>query len=217
MDFDTIYGETENYFGAEPSGLLEKKFHLIERTAPVLDVGTGQGRNALFLARHGLAVHAIDPSRAAVEIVTAAAKEEGLPIKAEQRGFETMIRDAGPFAAVLLLGLIPCLPREKVEILGERAAMWLDAGGLLFVTAFTVSDPSYARLSGEGKPAGANSFVGQDGRIRTFLEPGEVARLFPRFETVHHFEGMGEMHRHGNGPPERHAVLEALLRKDASN
>jgi len=212
LEFDTIYRETENYFGAEPSEVLEKYHHLIDRSGQVLDLGTGQGRNALFLARRGIAVHAIDPSRTAVDIVNDTSKKEGLPIRAERSGIETLALDAGPYSAILFLGLIPCLPRDKVEILGDRAARWITGSGLLFVTAFTVLDPSFARLSSEGEEIGRNSFVGREGRSRTFLEPGELVRLFPGFETVFLFEGLGKWHSHGENPRERHAVAEAVLR-----
>ena len=50
-------------------------------------------------------------------------------------------------------------------------------------------------------------------RGRTYLEPGELAGLFPDFELVHSWEGLTPEHRHGDGPPERHGRAEAVFRR----
>lgn len=49
--------------------------------------------------------------------------------------------------------------------------------------------------------------------LRTYLEPGELTRLFPGFEIVHSREGLGPEHRHGGGPAEHHGFAEAVLRR----
>jgi tellurite methyltransferase len=48
-----------------------------------LDLGAGDGRNAVFLARNGFAVTAIDFSETAVRVITERATKEHLPIHAE--------------------------------------------------------------------------------------------------------------------------------------
>ena len=65
-DFDSIYRRSANYFGDQPDRILVDHIGLIDRRRPALDVGAGQGRNAMFLAEHGTRVDAIDPSAEAV-------------------------------------------------------------------------------------------------------------------------------------------------------
>ena len=60
--FDELYRETPDFFGSEPSRLLAQFHHLIPADGFVLDIGVGQGRNALFLARKGVSVEGIDLS-----------------------------------------------------------------------------------------------------------------------------------------------------------
>ncbi|HEV8341467.1 MAG TPA: methyltransferase domain-containing protein [Candidatus Binatia bacterium] len=49
-----------------------------------LDIATGKGRNAVFLAERGFAVDAIDISEVALQAARDTAKEKGLAIKFEQ-------------------------------------------------------------------------------------------------------------------------------------
>ena len=163
----------------------------------MLDVGAGQGRNALFLARRGLAVHAIDPSRVAVEQLRAAARAEGLAVSATATGFETFDSPAERYGAVLLFGLLQILTREKIEALEARLHAWTGPGSLLFVTSFTKDDPGY----------------GTSRVVLTHLERGELPGLFPGWSAVFFEEGWGPEHHHGDGKLHRHHLAQAVLRR----
>ena len=51
-----------------PSAFLEQMSHLLPTTGRALDLACGAGRNALFLARRGMAVDAVDISRVALAL-----------------------------------------------------------------------------------------------------------------------------------------------------
>jgi len=61
-DWDREYSSTPALFGSEPAPLLVQNAEVIDLALPVLDVGCGQGRNTLFLARRGFEIHALDRS-----------------------------------------------------------------------------------------------------------------------------------------------------------
>jgi SAM-dependent methyltransferase len=103
-----------------------------EYGSPVLDVGAGTGRVALDLARHGVAVAALD--RDAVLIAELARRADGLPVT-------TLRGDARDFDLRQRFGLI-IMPMQTVQLLGgepgrrqllERAIRHLRPGGLLAV------------------------------------------------------------------------------------
>jgi cyclopropane fatty-acyl-phospholipid synthase-like methyltransferase len=212
MRYDNVYGSHEEYFGSEPSKILAEYHHLIDSGKPVLDIGAGQGRHALFLARQGLTVEAIDPSSVGVADLARRANQENLPVETHCSDFQSFDRPAAYYSAVLLFGIIQEQPWEAIELLVTEVRAWLNREGLVFVTAFTVDDPSFERFV-EGERAGKNSYINARGVIRTFLEPNEILRLFERFRVVHHWEGLGPIHSHGENPPERHATVQAVFRK----
>jgi len=215
VDYDEAYGGTADFFGPDPDPILVRYLGRIDRGRPVLDVGTGQGRHAVYVARAGFTVDAVDPSRVAIETVRARAAEEGLPIRTHRCGFETFVPPVDAYSAALLLGLIQELRWESIRTLVERALLWSRPKALVFVTAFGTEDPSFADQAAGSKVIGKNSYLNQDGSVRTFLEPGEILRLFPACSVLHHWEGLGPEHRHGGSPPERHGRVEAIFQSPA--
>ena len=210
--YDDYYRSTPGVFGSEPNTILVEHAELIEPSATALDIGCGQGRNTLFLARRKIAVHALDPSVEAVRAVRAAAEREGLPIRTILGGFEDLEPEPERYGAILVFGVIPDLKRQLVTALVAAIERNLAPDGLLFITAFGTWDPAYERHQTEWAEDAENSFCSLDGVIRTYLEPGELVALFPGFDVIHTWEGLGPEHRHGNGPLERHGLAEAVLR-----
>ena len=211
LSYDESYSRNPAYFGPTPDSLLVDHFALIEKEEPLLDVGAGQGRNALYLAGLGYRVDALEPSAEGAAQISAAAAQTGLTIGVINQRFEDF-RPPGHYGAALIFGLIPDLTHSQVTALLKRTGQWLAPGGLAFLTGFTTEDPSYASWSSL-RQVGRTSFEDPDGRIRTFLEPGELLQLSQQFEAIVCNEGMGPEHRHGEGPIERHARFEAVLRR----
>jgi cyclopropane fatty-acyl-phospholipid synthase-like methyltransferase len=211
MSYDESYSSSPAFFGTEPDPLLADHLALIEKEEPLLDVGAGQGRNALHLARLGYHVDALEPSCEGAAQISAAAARTGLTIGVINQRFEDF-RPPGHYGAALAFGVIPDLARGQVSALLKGIGQWLAPGGLALLTGFTTDDPSFAKWSSLRR-LGRNSFEDSRGRIRTFLEPGEVLQLSRQFEAIVCNEGMGPDHRHGKGPLERHARFEAVLRR----
>lgn len=209
-DYDGTYAQAD-YFGAGPSPLLEKYAEWIPERARVLDIGAGQGRNTLPLARRGCLVTALDPSTVAIDTIRKAAAREKLSVELVPQNFMDY-EPTGVFDVVLCFGLIQILRYQECASLVTRLHQWLKPGGTLFVTAWHLDDPSFAKLVTEWERLGIRSFRSPDGeKHRLFLERGEILKLFFRWQRVHHWEGLGPAHRHGDGPEERHGDIEAVL------
>ena len=103
--YDERYAEHPDYFGIGPDELLLEHWVRIDRRRRVLDLGAGQGRHALFLARQGLSVEAVDPSRIAVECLRNRAAEEGLELTVSRSAVENFAPEPGSYGALLLFGL----------------------------------------------------------------------------------------------------------------
>lgn len=80
-DYDKLYGKTRDALG-QPTALFVDFFDRFdEPMARVLDVGCGQGRDALFIARLGHSVVGVDISPNGIRDLIAAAVKEGLAIE----------------------------------------------------------------------------------------------------------------------------------------
>lgn len=77
-DYDRYY-QTEYLFG-EPYPELLAFYSGIEQKGKLLDLGCGQGRDAIALAKLGFEVTGIDHSAVGIEQLNRIAKQEGLPL-----------------------------------------------------------------------------------------------------------------------------------------
>jgi tellurite methyltransferase len=215
MRYDEVYSKTKSYFGAEPEPLLKDHLHLLDTSHRILDIGAGQGRHTLFLAREGFEMDALDPSKVAIETVSAMAEKENLDIRTYQCRFETFEPETDFYSGILIFGLVQILSWESIDLLLEKILSWTRTGSLVFARAFTTKDQSFARTrrSREWKPSGKKSFTDERGHFRTYLKEGEILSLFGDFEVIYHWEGLGPKHRHSDGPFEQHAEVEAVFQR----
>jgi SAM-dependent methyltransferase len=211
-EFDSLYSQNPDFFGSDPHPLLTQFGNQIPTNGRVLDIGTGQGRNALPLARLGLQVTGIDTSGTSIQIVRETAERENLPVSLWQGSFMDYQPDA-PFVAIACFGLFQILPRQTIASLLYRLQEWTQPGGLLFLTAWHVDDPDYDRVHDSWQEVNRHSFRDIDGRCRTYLGRGEVLDLLLGWRVIHLWEGLGPEHRHADGPVERHGDVEVVAEK----
>lgn len=127
------YYQTENLFG-EPYPELIRFFTDLTERGSVLDLGCGQGRNALALARLGYTVTGIDISRTGIEQMNKIARSENLALNGTVDNIYTFNRiDA--FDIVLLDSIFHFAKkdREKESLLLQKIQSELQPGGLLVI------------------------------------------------------------------------------------
>jgi SAM-dependent methyltransferase len=215
MTFDETYRKASDYFGEEMTCFLEDHLDTVDQTKPVLDVGAGQGRNALGLAARGYTVHALEPSSVGTRQIEERAHKAGLTIQTIHGGVEGFNPTPGTYATVLLMGLFPCLPREQILAVVPRISDWLADEGKVMLTAHLTSDPGLPRIAAAWTRVGEHAYQNDSGEFRTYLKSGEVLSLFAEYKALYYWEGLGEEHRHGDGPVERHATVKAILQKES--
>ncbi|HQU25500.1 MAG TPA: PIG-L family deacetylase [Acidimicrobiales bacterium] len=132
--WDPRYGAGGRVFTTEPSeALVELVSGLVPGRA--VDLGAGEGRNSLWLARRGWRVVAVDASRVALDRLEAAAADEGLAVEtvvADLTGYLDAEGLAGRRFDLALLAYVHPAPDERDALL-ETAARALAPGGHLLV------------------------------------------------------------------------------------
>jgi SAM-dependent methyltransferase len=141
---------------------LAAHVELMAPSAHVLDVASGRGRNALFVAATGRSVHAIDRDAAALAALSAIAAERGLPITTEVVDLETGSPDLGRelYGGVVVVNYLhrPLLP----AILDALAP-----GGVLIYETFTIGQAE------RGHPRNP-AFLLRAGELRELVRPLRV-------------------------------------------
>lgn len=212
MNYNDYYKKNKDVFGKDPEKILVDYTSLISREYRVLDIGAGQGRHTIFLSKQDFCVDAIDTSEESVLTLENIKREGDLPINTFTADYKNFAGE-DRYSAVLLFGLLQILGWDEIEILKGKIFNWLKKDGLLFVTAFTISDDSHGKIISDSVKIGKNSYLKPNGDKRTYFESGEIKKIFDKYDILHYREGMGPEHRHGDGPVERHSLVEAVFRK----
>lgn len=109
-DYDKYY-RTEELFGAPFPELMEF-FREYEPKGNILDLGCGQGRNAIPLARLGYKVTGIDRSKVGIDQMMSTAKSKGLSVTGLV-GDLYKFQDYEDFDTVLLDSMLHFQKRDK--------------------------------------------------------------------------------------------------------
>ncbi len=109
--------------------------------------------------------------------------------------------------------MIQILSRNEINNLINKINEWTAKNSLVFITGFSNKDSSFKSYNKEWNNCGNNSFTDNNGNYRSFLEDDEILNYFKDYNILHHFEGLGPKHRHGDGPIQQHAVIELVVFK----
>jgi predicted O-methyltransferase YrrM len=161
--WNTFFTADKPRFNVMPNAFLVQ---MAERRQPgtALDVGMGQGRNSLWLARQGWQVTGFDPAKEALAIAQQNATSLGLSLKTVEARDDTF--DWGESRwDLILLSYAGCSPENVPRI--ERA---LKPGGLLVVEAFHTDVLREFKIGG------------------SLCGTGQLPHMFQGLRTVHYEE-----------------------------
>lgn len=132
--WDQRYSGDELAYGSAPNEFLSAMLDRLPNAGRALDIGAGEGRNALFLASRGLDVLAVDQSAVGMQKAQRLASERGLALRvqaADLRDFE-----AEPNSLDVISSIFVHLPGALRASVHQRVATWLKPGGVFLLEAY---------------------------------------------------------------------------------
>jgi 2-polyprenyl-3-methyl-5-hydroxy-6-metoxy-1,4-benzoquinol methylase len=125
--YDLVYGDAPNEFLSSVADRLPTSGH-------ALDIGAGEGRNALFLATRGLSVLAVDQSEVAMRKAQRLAQERCLTLRTRVVDLQEFVAEPNSFDVV---SSIFChLPATLRAVVHERVSAWLKPGAYFVLEAY---------------------------------------------------------------------------------
>ncbi len=198
----SFFNKTKESSFGEPVKMVERLAELIP-AGSVLDIGAGDGRNALYLAEKGFAVTAIDLSEAGIAKLQRTAHERGLHVVTEvaDAATYTIKTDYDAFVVVLLFQF---LAEEDSLRLMKEMKEHTKTGGINVVHVFTTSGDR-ERLDREEDP-GSSCFYPADDWLK---------KIYSDWEIVEHSSASGPLIGKFNkdGSPMTSVVERILARK----
>jgi len=159
-DWNDRYAAQELLWGAEPNRFLAEELREVAPRGRALDLACGEGRNAIWLAKLGWVVTAVDYSKVAIERARRLAAEQHVEVEWIETDVTSFAPAAGAFQLVVIAYLH--LPETSRRAVLAHAASALSLGGTLFMVG-------HARLN-------LTHGVGGPQRSELLWEPSEIRR-----------------------------------------
>jgi SAM-dependent methyltransferase len=138
----------------------------------VLELGCGQGKQAIDLARSGYRVSAFDRSPVAITAARHNAERAGVPVDfAEHDMTQSLPYEAQAFSGAFSHLSLHYFDDLKTREIFNELARVLEPGGLLFFTARSVQDPFYGR----GDWLGRDLYC-HEGHVRRFFDKEHISK-----------------------------------------
>ncbi len=194
--WDERYGQAEYFYGTEPNDFLKSQTHCLLPGASVLCLAEGEGRNAVYLAKQGFAVTAVDGSSQGFVKLAQLAAKAGVTVRTVVKDLAHF--DMGQREYDAIVSIWCHLPQPLRAEIHRRVVLALKPGGFFILEAYTPRQLQYKT----GGPPDATMMMTRE-LLKTELAGLEV-KLAQELEREIH-EGKGH-----NG---KSAVVQFVARK----
>lgn len=198
--YDDSYAKAEYYWGLEPSALAERVVGLAQEAANrggrLVDIGSGEGRDAVYFAKCGFAVDAIELSRPGAEKIQALSRAKNCRVNVVQADFIGYDLAEG-YDVIYSMGALQFLPLAVRQQHFERYRRCTRPGGinahLIFVAKpFIPVAPDWEK----------NEY---------FYISGDLARYYHDWDIIECGERIIDCH--SANVPHRHAINYIIARR----
>jgi SAM-dependent methyltransferase len=150
------YSENGFAYGIKANDFLIENYHIFNPRSRILCLAEGEGRNAIFMAKHGFDVCAVDQSEIGINKLNKWATEENIKI-------ESVVADLNEYGLgenkwdgiISIFGHLPPILRAKVH---HEIIKSLKVGGLFLCEGYTIEQLKF----GTGGPKDSQLFLSKE-------------------------------------------------------
>lgn len=146
--WDKVYSDEQYAYGKEPNDFLVENYAAIPK-GKILSLAEGEGRNAVFLAKMGYTVTAVDESKVGLKKAEKLAHENGVEIELIQK--DLVKYDIGENQWEGIVSIFCPLPSTVRASVYRSAVHGLKPGGVFLLEAYTPDQLKYR--TGGGRSA----------------------------------------------------------------
>ena len=168
----TYQDKTVSTFSKGPTVDVNEYAHILDSSSLILDVGCGEGRNAIYLATQNHTLEAFDLSEAGIEKAKSIADSMNLKIKFWSQDLADFEFEK-TYDVILSHGVLHLPEKKYRDKFISEAQKNTKAGGLHFIEIFTNRLPA----TPDNAPF-----------TKSLFDVGELPKKYSDWEIIHHLE-----------------------------
>lgn len=184
------YQKLMDLWNLQPDWMLLEYLHLLPK-GPVLDLGSGNGRNGLLFALMGRHVDFVDTSKTFSRRLKKWGEAEGLDISAftmDVREFEIPKRE---YALIIGAKIMQLFRTSDSTELAERIQNGLARKGLVYIYTFSAESLEHIEITDEMELVEKNTYYHSRYKLHFhYFTRDEFLGLFPKLKTLCYTQGL---------------------------
>jgi len=206
------YQKNKYYWGLKPNPTLEEYINEIPK-GKALNIGAGEGRNSIFLAKNGFEVTAIDRIKQGLDKIKKLAKKHNLTIKTNLCDIKNLKFEKEKYSLIISVSTIHFLKKSEINPILDKIINSLKISGFIYLSVFSTKDPML-KLIKERKieEIEENTFyLPKFKTYRHFFTKTEIKEKFKDFNII--LLKQKEILDTGHDKPHYHNIIEFLAQK----
>jgi len=197
-EFNEKYASPKFYWGTKPSNLV-KNFAPLANSGHALDLGMGEGRDAIFLAQKGFDVVGVDNSEIGIEKCNDRTKKLGVEVKTKLHDVRRFRIAKNKYSLILSNNIFQFITKSEAHQVSGSIVDGLKKGGLVIASVLTYDDPRYREYKKKTTELEPGTFLMVNGDIYSLYDYRELLELFTSLRLLYYAEYDFYDTTHGEG------------------
>ena len=182
--FDEIYEKAnkqkdECIWGRKPDKLTIKSVKYI-KGEDILDLGVGDGKDAVYLSKKGFSVLGIDYSKLGISRLKKNAKKSNVKVKTKIIDIKNFV-STKKYSAIFSLDTLNFLKRGDIKNITKKMKDHTLDGGINVIRVVNVNDPGF-----------------KESRYKkSYFKKNELKEFYKDWKIIHYKENISEPEKHG--------------------
>lgn len=206
------YRNVDSLWGFKPNGILSQYVGMLPDNGEVLDIGIGEGRNALFFAAQGFVVEGIDISETAVERCLELSKEHNLNVDAKIQDITSFEIEPNKYSLIILSNVLNFFPDNEIKNIIDKVKNGLQKNGLVYINVFDDKEPGRKKAPERYEQLAEHTFYKESSNMFLhYFTRSELEGFFTDYKTISLSQSYSLDITHGQ--PHFHSTLEIMSQK----
>lgn len=198
QEYNNKYSGPILYWGNKPHCLAVHLKKILPVNSSVLDLGCGEGQNAVYLAKHGFCVTAADLSEKGIDRLKNLAKTRKVNINTCVCDAVNFIKNSSEYNAIICANLFQFIPSDRISEFINNIREKTSINGYNVIASFVAENEVQKQKA-----------ISQG---RYLFDKDELKSFYSNWQIIEYSEKLSSWETHGE-PKHRHFVVKMIAKK----